>query len=440
MKFPPLKATKTGRKWSRDPVVDEAGKRSFAKLQPIDKEVTTERSGWGNSLLENRWRKDTDVSSPNPEKAGRKPSDFKRTPMVQSPVTFKVDDVAVKLEIVDTVGQFLKFGESLKNIVKAFKENAPQVGWYVDIDYQFLQGTFVLEWSWKEHEDGTAYPYADVCVAATLASLTLETGAGLSGLGFKAQVFVSFSGAVDMKLGARTVSPEAQAIRVPITGTITGTAGARVEAGNLAKVEATISTGLELEFLMKFGMRRTGADDEMFSCDKTVKWTGWEAVIVASVGLFGIGGTWTGKRTLAEERTLYRGRWPSKEPYRLPHVSRDRIRQIVLTALNDADLKILVEFGAHSWNRNTYLDLEKAADALTDKIDAFPDLDRSETNVEGIAAAIRGDLEDKAARQKDGYVFKGEFDVYLTDPRAGLPKRLDEAKSMVADLVKSAGT
>lgn len=427
VKFPELKGWKNGWKWThaateKDP---ETGKYNPVRKE---KERTQEWTGWANSQLEKRTKEVRRVEASDPAHA-KEESDFKRKgaqSAIQPPVSFKVDGVEVKLDAVEAVGQILQLAKSIQKIKDTFLENTPQVGWYFDCDVQVMQGTLTCEWYWKEHKDHRAYVFVDAYVALSVISITLEGGFGLRGLGFKAQLFIQISGGVDVKFGARRVSPEGEEVlRIPHKGSIAGAIGARVEAGSLAKVEVTGSTGLEIEGVLKIGLKRADTNGAL-SYDWQVKWTGIEVAVVATAGAFAFGGTWTFKKTYAEERVLHKGSWPSKEPFKAPWVGRDRIQQIVMTTLTEGEeTRVADRLDARSLPRSFLKPAEVAA-KLTERIDAHPAFDRAEKAVEGLAVAVRGDLATIAEKAGRKWIFGAELEAYVASADGGLGKRLDE--------------
>lgn len=412
--FPAMKGYKAGEKFSK------ANEGGFAKLQPTKSVKKEEITGWSPTKLETTSTVDTrnKQNTSTGYRATFEHEEERKTEVAG--IAFTIDGTEVKLDLLEALGQLKEVADSLQKIVKSFQENSPKLGWYLEYEFQFLQGTVAAEWNWQEHHDHTAFTYIDVNVQMTCASVTLELGIGISGLGFKAQVYVAFGGSLDVALSGRRDKPAGPpAFVLPAGLAITGTVGARFEVGNLFKANATGKTSLEIK--AEYGINRADRES-MLTIDSAGEWSGFEVAYTASGGLFAIGGKHTvKKKRLAGPEKLWESGWPSEKKYEPETVSRDRIRQCVLEKLTEG-LDVKVATTVRDYWLNDYMDVQKVTDRLLEVIDAHPGFDRKPEVVDGLAAGIRGDLRAIGENDEHSYVTLSQFEDYLAK---GLPKRLD---------------
>lgn len=416
--FPAMKGWKGGEKYSKDKTEGEW------KLKPKVCEEKHETSGWSPTnfktkkevVTEHRKYKSTStVSTFEVEKTNEREL---------PPIAFSIDDHEVKLDLLDAIGKFKQLADSFQEIVKSFKEKAPQVGWYFEYELQLFQGTLAVEWSWQEAHDHTAFTYVDLCVAMTFVSASVEGGIGVAGFGFRAQVYIGLNGSLDLKVSGRRERPDMNpGFAFPLTLALAATLGARFEAGNFLKASATGTTGIE--FKGEMGINRPDRQ-AMLTFDLTGEWTGIKVAVAASAGFYGIGPkTKFKEKKLADSRKMFDIQWPSDQKYAPPEVSRDRIRQVVLEHLTKGFFdRLKVATTVHNWWLNDYMDIEKVTDRLMEVIDKYPDFDRRPDVVDGLGSGIRGDLRAIAEtdpKNKHDYVTVPEFEAYLAK---GLRNRL----------------
>lgn len=418
LSVPPMRGFKAGAKFSHD--VEVSGGRLARKAE---EKVSwkAEASGWAPSQL-----KVTTTAASSDKGTSTK------TKAMPAPVAFSVDDVEQKLDAVEAIGSVLEFAKSFKEIVESFRENVPKVGWYIDLDLDLLQGGLVAEWRWKEHTDHRAFQYVDVAVQLTILDVTLEGGFGVSGIGFKAQVFFQLAGELQVTASGRRESPDgAPGFAIPARTEITGTLGARFEAGNLFQAEGKGKTGIELR--AELGINREGRDSAV-SLDLVASWTGITVTATASGGLFGIGRKKTWKKEMASPATLGKLEWPKPVEFKPPSVSRDRIYQVMLQTMTEGlDVRVIKEVeGAFSSDERWTP--AQIAEALTAAVDRHATFDRTPKSVEGLAHAIRADLDALGRKWPRDYVEEQEFRRYLSGP---LTKHLDAMVDPATALAKS---
>ena len=409
-KFPAMKSMKYGSKLSRD--VEVQG-RSLVAKQSTKKEWKREDSSWSPSTLT------LSKSGTNSKGESSKSS----TPdAVFDSIAFSIDDEKAELAVLDLIGAILNTAKAIQDIVDAIQENAPQVGWYMQFDFQLMQGGIALEWYWKEHTNHEVFQYIDVNLQLTILALTLELGIGISGLGFKAQVFAQLSGELSVAINGRRDDPSwAPGAAVPAKAVFKGAIGVRVEAGNFFKAEGKGETAIELG--AEVGINR--GQGRMLNCDANVTWTGLKVSATVRGGLFGIGGERQWERVLVGPKPIKELKWPRAEPYAPPRMSRDAMKRVVLGVITEGlNVRVIRErsgmFNDEHWTPS------QIADVIADRMDAHRTFSRKGKVVEGIAHAVRQDLDNLGARSwARDYIEERAFLGYANG--AGLRAHLDAA-------------
>jgi hypothetical protein len=318
-------------------------------------------------------------------------------------------------------------------IVDAIKENAPKVGWYFDFELQLMQGGVAIQWYWKEHTDERVFQYIDFNVELQIFKIVFELGIGISGLGFKAQVFAQLEGALSISANARRDGPDGPpGFAIPVKGTITGALGARFEAGNLFKAEGKGVTGIEV--VVELGINR--GRSKMVHLDGYANWTGIKVEATVSGGLFGLGRERKWERTLAAPQRLGGFQWPQPEPFSPPYLSRSAIQSVVRGVVTKGwDVRVIRSVSG--WNNDVHWTPDQIARALADQIDEHRSFHRTSKMVDGLAHAIRKDLDALGSRWGRDYIEEADFLRYVRG--AQLQAHLDGMVNPAAEMAAAAG-
>jgi hypothetical protein len=425
LSMPPLSGFKTGSKFEAD-TLDPAVLRNRSALT---EKLTVEESGWTPSTLQVKSYRT--ATHPEP--------DFKATESESSLGGIKLtrDDTEVEIEALKVIGSILEASATLRDLVtaiKKFKDFAPSIGWYIDFGAQFFQGGIAVEWYWKEHTDHQVFTYYDFNVSLKIFSIEFELGLGVGAFGFRLQIFAQLAGELVVEGGAKHEKPEGRlGFNFPAAkGKVTGALGARFEAGAFFKFEAKGETGIELELTVGVNQR-----DKPFIFDFRARWTGISCTATGSVGLFGIGGKKTWTSVLVPESRWIGLTLPAEKEYVPPFLSRDRIAQIVLGVITDGwDVRVIRGSGAW-YKRDHRWPPEEIAGVIADRIDADPLVDRTNDSIDGLAHAIRKDLDQLGVRTGRDYIEEPTFRQYVAGP--GMAARLSAAHSAERQLLKANG-
>lgn len=419
-KFPALKGVNVGAQLTKGIKVE--GRKLVAHGEPAPAWKITS-TGWSPS--------DLNVNK-TVARSDRPPVETD-TPGVLQSVAFKIDGGEESVDIIQYVGTLLNFYSKVMEIIDAIQDNAPQVGWYFQFNMQLMQGGVTLEWYWKEHTDHRVFQYVDFNVALTVLSITFELGLGISGLGFKAQVFAQLSGGLTVSANARRDNPDgAPGFAIPAVTKITGALGARFEAGNLFKAEGKGETGIQVT--VELGINR--GRSSMVNFDAYADWTGIKVVATVSGGLFGMGRQKTWTRTLVSPRRMGGFQWPKPEKFSPPHASRSRIKSVLLGVITSGwNVRVIREvegmFNDVTWTP------DQIASALADKIDQHRTFHRTAKMIDGLAHAIRKDLDAAGARWGRDYIDETGFRQYVNGPE--LQAHLDGMVNPAAEIALAAG-
>ena len=428
LSVPPFRRYKTGSKLSK---MDKAGKDIEVKEaavvrcdHPVRWEIK-EKSGWSRSKLELRKKKtatragDTAPTATSEETLAAE----------SESVAFSIDGTQVKIDAVELLKSIRKIHDDVKSIITTIDDAVPNVGWYADFDLQFLHGSLAAEWYWKEHTDHRVFQYIDVNADMQLISAELELGIGLKALMFRAQAYVKLAGSVSLIAGARRDGPETPELSVGFGGKISGTVGVRFEAGNYIKPQLKGESALDIKGKLNLA---TG-QSQPWSIGYEIEWTGIKVTAEVELasesrdGMFDQPWDWE----LAGPKKLGEWRLPAApDPASPTWVSRDRIQQVLLDVITKGfDLEVVkrlpdVQVLGVMARQEVTLDPKVIASEMADEIDKHDTFDRSEKAVQGLAHAIRQDLE------KMGYrgllhpcVEESKYQGYLKGK--GLKDRLD---------------
>ncbi|MFK7989949.1 MAG: hypothetical protein AB8I08_28270 [Sandaracinaceae bacterium] len=419
LKLPPWATFKDGHKWNPP---DGAGVKALAKPKTLKKEFETEDTLWTPSKLS------VDTTRTNTAPDG----DFKpsESEMKLDSVKLSRDGKAVDLDALRMIGKLLKFQESwrdLLNALKKFREYAPEMGWYADVSLQLMQGGVAAEWYWKEHTDHRVFRFLDVNIQLTLFNLMFEVGLGVGAFSFKLQIFAQIGGEMGVSGGFQRDNPDAGAAMVfpKVTGKVVGALGARLEGGAFFKFEAKGETAVEAEVNMAINK-----NNSPFSADFRLRWTGITCTATGSVGIWGIGGTRTWTETLVQPSQWIGSELPSPTPYEPPHLSKARIKAKIKSTLTSGwNIRVIREvsgfFNDVDWT------VDQIAELIASKIDADPYFNRTNDSVEGLAMAMRGDLDALGSRVGRDYIEEKQFLRYVNGSVGGksLRSHIDRARS-----------
>ena len=315
-------------------------------------------------------------------------------------------------------------------IFRKIKDQVPSIGWYFDFELQLMQGIFNMEWGWKEYSDHRAYFNTLYQFNVEIFYLSFEIGAGVSGLGSKAQVYANLAGSISTsqsanKLGTlqgngRNAPDDVEKISVDFEGLIEGALGIRVEVGAYVKLlsaKGEAKTGVKADGLIDWDIKKG------VSVHGKVSWTG--AKVVLEYGIGKGGAIKSGKKTfvLAEPEELKRFDWPEPaKKYNPPTVTDDRLHQILKKRLN-AGFNIRVILPGKRFYLDTHYKNDDIANFLLQKIRSRKDIMQDEKTMEGLAHDLRGnlDLMGKRKMRRDwvhidhllDFIHNGEMDKIL---------------------------
>jgi hypothetical protein len=434
---PPFRRYKTGSKLSKR----DRAEVEDAKIVRCDTPVRwkiKENSGWSRSKLQLK-----------KTKAATRAGDAEPTATSEETlraedeaVTFSIDGAEAKIDAVEVLKGIYKIHDEVKSVIDTIEDAVPNVGWYADFDLQFLHGALAVEWYWKEHTDHSVYQYVDLNADMQIISAELELGIGLKALLFRAQAFVKFSGSVSLLADARRNGPDGLGLSVGIGGKISGAVGVRFEAGNWIKPQLKGESALDL----KGKLNLCTGQSQPWSFDYEIGWTGIkvtaevEADHTEDIAGYAKAPLWEWELAAPKE-DLAQGQWPAPAPTNPAWVSRDRIQQVLLDVITEGfDLQVVkrlpdVQLLGVPARQEVTLNPQQIASAFADKIDEHETFDRSEKAVQGLAHAIRQDLERMGYRGiLHPCVEESKYQAYLQGK--GLKDRLD---AMVPAAPKAAG-
>jgi hypothetical protein len=333
------------------------------------------------------------------------------------------DNKKIQIPIFEAIGTIIKLANDVNQVIASVQEAVPKIGWYVEAGFKVFEGALAVEWYWKEHTDQRVFQYVDIAAQMTLFGCSLEIGFGLK-LGFKAQAYLLFEGEVNAGVDACRGDPDAQlTLRVPYGGSIKGSVGFRVEAGNWVRADAHG----ESSFALNGDIALNRSPKEMLSIDGKLAWSGLTAVISASLGPEGCAGSYQYKGTLMNPMDIGSFHWPSDTKYEPPTMSKGAMAVVLEDVItHGTDVRVR---GASSW------DAKKIAEKLADRMDRHDTFLRTQKSVEGIAHSIRQDLDEivQTSGERNWTLLKAIpepiFLAYVDDPSPAskIQRHLDTA-------------
>lgn len=301
---------------------------------------------------------------------------------------------AVDIDGLDLVLGILSLVANITAAVKAFKEYAPKVGWYIDLELKALEGKVEIAWGWKENSDYRVYYYVGIAANVTLFEITLEIGFGVSVAGVGGQVCVQFKGGLSLQVGVQTVGPGADSLDLgTLAGVIEAGGYVRVTAGDVLRVEGGIKSSItsEAKVSVKFagGLEVAGED----------KWDGLSLVCSAQT-MFG----WKTSKTMSVMSPQQLGTWKfpgGKPPSPSELQSKIEVSRIVEDVVNEGwNLRVFREnevVKKSFWSGEPYTAVQseqltsaQVADIIADPIwQKRSDLLLDAKTVKGLAHAVR---------------------------------------------------
>jgi hypothetical protein len=399
-KLPPMRGIKQGSKYEAQGGANVV--RALSGKGVLKEKHTTEDAYWSPSSLTLKTTR-TD-SSPGPD---FKPSESEQK--IADTISITRDGAGIpdaNLMGLKTIGKLLTYADRMRAIAEMVSDYAPKVGWYIDWNLQLMQGGLAVEWYWKEHTDHRVFQYIDFNLSLTIFSLTFEIGIGISACSFKLQLYASVSGELTVEAGAKRDSPDgAPGFTLPtLKGKITGALGARAEAGHVFQFNAKGETAIEAEAGIGINQGSRG----MVTVDCRARWTGIKATCTFAAGAFGISYTKTESWTPIAAGPWWGLTWPEEQEYVPPSLSRDRIASIVEAVLY------------RGWNVRVFdasdnqVSNDRVAGMIADRIERDRAFDKTQKMVDGLANAIRQDLDVIGTRAwRRDYITIDQLNQYL---------------------------
>jgi hypothetical protein len=376
----------------------------------------------------------------------------------EAPIIVQRNGANITTSFMKSVGAVIELSEKLTEIISAIQKNVPKAGVYFEWENQFLQGTFVVEWGWKEYKDHRAYYYVGANIDIKLIDFKFEIGVGLSGFSFKIQAFGAITGGVTLSVKLCRYSPDGEAeISLPFSAEIIGALGARVEVGCFVKIEGTVETGIKLEDgALKF------RQNEGWSIGCALKWAGLVGKLKVSGGtakkeggeehsakaeVSGAGENEDKPKEMDEKashsfeheligsKDLGKWEWSSKHKaeYNPPVISSKDLQEMLVDKLKvGPKIRVLEKAGI----LNDYVDLEKLAQVIGRKIQARKDIRQDPRSIEAMTCEIRQDLEATMMRRYHGltpYLEQSQFDTFVNgdDLQIILDRNTDPMKEVI---------
>jgi hypothetical protein len=260
----------------------------------------------------------------------------------------------------------------------------------------------------KEYSDHRTYLAIKGNFDLVLFSMSVEVGVGVEGCGFKAQIYAKLEGSLTLSLAVERIAPGAAvSLQVPLTLAVQGTVGARFEAGNFVKIDASFSTAVEVNGTFQLHM------EEGASLSGSMKWTGIAGKVTASVGTGGAMGSYVSQQTLVGEKDLGSFKWPDK-PYTPPYAGRATIKSTILDKITEGwDVRVITPSGS-MFEADQALTNDQIAEKLTARIDRRTDIRRDAKSIEGLAHDIRQRLDILGKRDwSRDWIDSKDFDKFV---------------------------
>ncbi len=373
----------------------------------------------------------------------------------EMPIIFVRNGAQVNLKFMESVGAVVKLGKQISDILPLIQKNVPKVGWYFEWENQLFQGTFVVEWGWKEYKDHRAYYYVGGNFDFKLIDLKMELGIGVSGFAYKIQIFGSLTGGVTLSAKFSKISPDGESgFSFPFSAEIIGSLGARAQAGCFVKLEGTVETGFKLEDgALKF------THEEGWSIGCALKWSGITGKLKISAG--------TAKKEGVDEHSpeedlhnapkeldekanqsyeheligshdLGKWQWPDpKAEYNPPVIPREDLHKMMMEKLTEGD-DIRVRIKAGVLGLNEYKEMKEVANEIEEKIHSRNDIRKDAKTSEALVFDIRKCLENLNNEKDPGmhyaHMEEQRFALFLDggELKNILDKYIDPMKDLIS--------
>ena len=460
IKLPPLKGMKLGARMENSKTTQEIagglGKKTTEKQELIVEKTNTSWRKVSSSSLSTSYESYCEkLSGPNPYqvngaefniKSEVKP--VKTTPFIAG-ITLSHNGQGLDSQL-DVLNGIINFVTTFTDVIKAFKDMTPKVGWYIDFDLKVFEGSFELAWGWREQADHLAYYYVGAAANLTIIEVMFEFGFGLSCGGVKAQICVQFKGGLGLKLGIETrPTAPSSATLGEFKGNISAGGYVRCGVGDLVKVEAGIVTGITITLTVDSVIGVSASSH--IELNTATKWDGLS--IEASFSTI-LGFQRKKKFDLIKakeigKKNLLGGR--ASTPTELKTVL--EVKDIALSSLVEGynlrvfSSRIVISTSVFTQKESRSLKWERVSNDLVAELIALKVWENRSTllltnqNIEGLMHGIRTDCDKIASKQfKRDWMKSTELYEYLVS--AAFKKRIKDANDVVktfqADIKKKA--
>ena len=329
----------------------------------------------------------------------------------ETAVTLTVDGVDIGRRYTEIAEQVQKVGllaEGIMDLLASFR-----FGWYVDVDYDFGQGSVAFAWGQREHTDHRAFLGVGLDLDIVLFAGRFEAGFGVRIGGgrilgnddrplFDAAAFFYFEGEVAFKVAVERDAPEIEAgVETKLEAAAKGGIGVRAVAPGGAQAELTGETGIEVRDGELVFERDGGAHVE-----GEVWWLGFETTVKVTRRARARGGS---KRSAEEggSREAKKGTFgwkvPQIPPRRLGDFSIPAYKyekdltppQIVHVFHNEFESRWfeLFEYDIEAEGPDGRIGPLEIAERVTRALLRHPDVPRDRATVETVAERCRAALE-----------------------------------------------
>lgn len=414
LQFPPL------RTWS-------AGTPIGTKFDDIKKHVNIKNAG---GVVTGK------VFTPAQTEGFREDGKFPTPANGNAPITLFRNGTELQQNFFEVFGAVIELVKSVNGIVQKVQENVPKVGWYAEVENKFLQGTFVLEWGWKEYKDHRAFYYMGLNINLKILEVKFEIGIGVSGFCCKLQLFGALAGSVEVSAKLCRVAPEGNPeLSIPFAAEIKGMFGLRAQLGYAIKAEGTVETGFKInDGAFKF-FQSNGC-----SLEAQLEWTGITAKFVVSGGKAKAKGTETKYDPSSKKEYVHNlvdpipvktWNWPKPaEPYNPPIIPAETLHKMVVKMLKKKDIEVLISKGEWYEADKEYSTIEVAKD-IEKIIHARSDLQRDEKSTEALLFKITDCLE--LRMKSENYLSMSSFESFMesTELKGILDSCVDPIQAML---------
>jgi hypothetical protein len=369
-------------------------------------------------------------------------------------VIFQRNDYIVDAKFMEYLGAFVELANKLSEIVSFVQDNVPQIGFYFTWECQVLQGTFVVDWGWKEYKDNRAYYYIGVNFDVKLVEVKLEIGVGVSGFAYKIQIYGALNGSVTLSAKLCRCSPDGEGeLSIPFAGEIIGSLGARVEAGCFVKMEGTVETGIKMEDgALKF------SHEDGLSAGCVINWAGLIVKLKISAGTAKKAGvdevnpaeaakekredvrpyetdekqSSAYEHVLIKPQDLKRWEWSKdhKPSYNPPIVPAEELHNMLLKRLKEDSIKVLIRASPGFFDRDQYMEREDVAKGIEKVIHARNDIRKDPKTMEALSFDVKAYLLTKAQKS-----IVQQIDYFKFLMGKDFPKMLDKYKDPMQEIL-----